>query len=78
MKKVFRLAAAVISAVIMLTATGCSPQSSVEYDCEYCGRTFTSGGSVTTMYDGSEVAFCDNCMNRAKMHFVEEYYEGLY
>ena len=70
-------AAAVIAAFIMLAMSGCDSHE-VEYDCEFCEQTFTSGGSVSTMYDGSEVALCDDCMNRVKMNLVEEYYEGLY
>lgn len=78
MKKSIKPAFAIVSAIVILTMTSCSSQDIIEYDCEFCRQIFTSGGSVSVLYDGSEVALCDDCINRARMYFVEEYYEGLY
>lgn len=78
MKKNIKSIATIIAAIVILTMTSCSSQDIIEYNCEFCGQTFTSGGSVSVLNDGSEVALCDDCINRARMYLVEEYYEGLY
>ena len=70
--------AAVIVAIVIITMTSCSSQDIIEYNCEFCGQTFTSVGSVSALYDGSETALCDDCINRARMYLAEEYCKGLY
>ncbi len=77
-----KTAAIAVAVAIALSAGGCVGSSGTgnesEHYCEFCGEYFTSGGSVSALYDGGEAALCEKCYDRVKMCLVEEYYKGMY
>lgn len=67
MRRTFKIAAALCAAAIALAMTGCT-----EYSCEFCGQSFSSGGSVSVTSDGREIPLCSYCMSRLKNYITND------
>lgn len=60
MKKAIKFGAMILTtAAIALSIVGCSSKT-----CSVCGKSYSSGGSTTTVL-GEEVNICDDCLKSA-------------